>query len=108
MEINQRRHGGLGGPTKKRPHDMPEHGPPCAVRRDDRTVDVRASSVRMQDMPFVLEHAQERPDGRVARRIGNTRTDFSDRSGAVLIQKIHDLALAPTERLVIAWHMAKI
>ena len=54
----------------------------------------------MGDMALQFEGLEESADGGVGGGIGEGGEDISGGGGAALIEDVHDLALAPAERLL--------
>ena len=63
--------------------------------------DVRESFDAMGDVALAFEGFEQSADGGVRGGIGEGGEDVSGGGGAGLIEDVHDLALAPTERLLV-------
>ncbi len=63
--------------------------------------DVLESFDAMGDVALAFEGFEQSADGGVRGGIGEGGEDVSGGGGAALIEDVHDLALAPTERLLV-------
>src|SRR5690606_9983275 len=99
FELEQRRYR-LGRRAAKEGLDqMRQSRVPGAAPGDRRQVDVARPVLLVTELTLVLEHADQRAHGRIARRIRELGEDLVDGHATVAVDDIHDLPLAPTEVL---------
>ena len=55
----------------------------------------------MPDVAFAFEHAEDGPDTRVTRLIGQALLDFSSAGASHGEENVHDLTLAPAEGCIV-------
>src|SRR5216117_1236070 len=97
-EIEQRRDGLLGGTVEERVQQLAERRCPSAFARDRRHKHIAGAVFLVAQMPFLLEHPQQRAYGGISRRIGELIEHLGGGGAAGTINHVHDLPF-PTAQL---------
>src|SRR5262249_36640818 len=84
--VEQRRDRLLRRPVEEGLQDVLKSRPLRVVARDRRHVEIARTVLLVADMALFLEDAEERPDGRIARRFGQGGLDFGCGGLAPLIK----------------------
>jgi hypothetical protein len=82
-------------PVEECPHKVGEGVPPGLVFGQPGSIDVAGPVLPVDEMPLLLEDAEEGADGRVARRRRQTLQNLKDGGSLQLIDDVHDLSLPP-------------
>src|SRR5213593_1339284 len=97
-EIEQRRDGLLRGTVEEGVQQLSQRRLPCALTRNGRHEHVAGAVLLMTQMPFLLEHPQERAHGGITRRIRELIEHLGGGGTAGPVDHVHDLPL-PTAQL---------
>ena len=77
----------------------------CRVAACDGQVDVGAPFLLVADVALLLEDAQERSDGGVARRVGESFHHLGGGGSADAEEEVHDLSLASAQVAAVVAHV---